>query len=208
MGVSEGKFAFRERGSCVETKKDGRGMNISVFGIGFPGDRPGYAALLELNGWTVKLQREFEANTLDELLSKCCLYKRNYHDTYPIAGFIGRKEDAVMAFIKDHNKEPLNERIVFTEAPNVEKTGKITYHINSVLNVLRNDNKRLYLMENSKVLSYLQSIPKTGAADITDKMYPAVAALGYGTTYLLNRAGEMKKRNERIRRGRANAWTV
>ena len=122
-------------------------MNISIFGIGFPGDRPGYACLLELTGHIIKLQFEFEGNTLDELLSKCCTFKRDYKETYPIAGFVGRKTDAELAFIKDHNKNPLNEPIIFSEAPNTEKTGKISYHINSILNVMRNDNKRLYLQD-------------------------------------------------------------
>jgi hypothetical protein len=181
--------------------------SLSVFGMGWPGDKPGFACLLELNGSTIKLQREIESDTLSELIYKCAKFMRDYRETYPVTGLIGRKVDAEVAFLKEHNKQPLNEFLVFQEAPNVEKDGRIFYHINKVMDVLRSDNKRLYLQPECKVLPYLQSIPKVGIQDIKDRDYPAIAALGYGTAYLLQRAGAMKNRNKRGYK-RATAWTV
>jgi len=186
-------------------------MSISIFGIGWPGERPGFACLLELTGWTIQLHKETEADTLDGLVCDIARFIKDHRETYPVAGIVGRKVQGELNFLKEFNKDKLNPFLFFSEAPNVETTGRLTYHFNACLNVLRDENKRLFLRNDSKVLEYLESLSSPGAQDATDIQYPAVAALAYGVTYLLQRAGnpERRRRGRGYRDGgRATAWTA
>ena len=183
--------------------------SINIFGVGWPGTRPGHACLLELSGSIIKLQLEISDDTLSGLIDKIAKFMRDKYEVFPVSGIVGRKSDAELAFLKEHNRQPLAQYIVFSEAPNTETDGLIKYHFNTVLNAMLPDNKRLYLGPPSIVQSELMELqlPSNQAHKATDIDYPAVAALGYGVTCLLLRAGQLKRRRAKTNDRVVNIWT-
>lgn len=159
---------------------------IKIAGIGWPGDKPGFACVLELSGNVVYLRTEIEGNILSDLIDACMVeFQRQPRD---IVGFVGRPIPAVMSFVSDYNADELHTFFNFGAAPNVEKTGDIYYHWSMIQSYLLADKKKLWLIPEESgpcmLRSYLQEPPNTGIQKMTDMEYPAIAALGYSLSWL------------------------
>lgn len=159
--------------------------SVKIISVGWPGDLPGFGCILELIGQAIHVRKEFEGQTLDDLIRLCMAEIQA--PGAGIRGIIGRNEKAAMRFIRTWNSDEKMPFIDFGVAPNVEKqTGKIHYHIQALYKMLDPDRKALFYTDETapRLKEYLNAVPDKGLHTITDMEMPAVAALGYGCTFL------------------------
>ena len=156
-------------------------------GIGWPSESPGFACVVgeELHPMLgSKVHRLFvldEAENEDtyQLLNECAKFMDNYN----ISNFFGRYDESFMRILYSWNAQSQFPELLVYGAPS-SKDGLIGYHLETLKNRLRKDQKTLFFPPESKLPGYIEAIPPGVINTASDTQFPAVAALGYCVAYL------------------------
>ena len=159
-------------------------------GVAWPGfEQGGYVAILGEERFPRIREKEHHIHLLDEaeepdltsLLKRCedlsnhCRSKR-----FNLELFIGREDEINWPHF---DLWCANSRVnhFITHAPKSDNDA-IGYHVNTLKN--REDKGKLHLPEWCKLRGYFNELGKNDVPTATDLQYPAIAALGYGVSYL------------------------
>ena len=165
-----------------------------VGGIAWPGNLPGFAVILGEEIYPAVGSKDHHLYVLAEVeeMDVYTLFKRSvelaakYHASF----FYGRHDLAMINSLNLWNRNSLEKETAvlnFDRAP-FSKDGNISYHMNTLKNLLLPERKLLHLsdgIKSPKLPAFIQSLPPNVYAAATDIEYPVVAALGYAVTLLV-----------------------
>ena len=129
---------------------------------------------------------ETEEMDVHQLLRRCA----ELTVKYGVSCFYGRYDQSMIRVLNLWLRDARdNRRAVFgfDSAP-FSKDNNISYHMNVVKSLLLPERKILHLsdmIESPKLPAHIQSLPPNVYSTATDIEYPAVAALGYAVTLLV-----------------------
>jgi hypothetical protein len=171
----------------------------TVGGIGWPGDKPGFAVVIGEDwyppiGKTVcdcYLLAEIETYDLQDMFRWCAEMAAKHG----VDAFYGRWVQQPCWALRDFNQgqnRVATRQIDFQPAPfsssesSGGRRGEIAYHMSVVRDKLRLENKSLIFgdVPGSLTVKRFSEVTPEAAAKATDEDFPALAALGYAVTFL------------------------
>jgi len=164
-----------------------------VGGIAWPGNSPGFACVVGEEILPAVGSKDHHLYVLAEVeeADVHTLFRRSvelavkYHASY----FYGRNDRAMINLLdlwNRNSKEQGTGVLNFGSAFSSEE-GKINYHLNVIKSLLLPERTLLHLsdkIESPKLPAYIESLSLNATA-VEDTDYPAVAALGYAVTLLV-----------------------
>jgi len=159
-------------------------------GIGWPGEKPGFTAIVatEKDADTLHVLAEAEALNVNELLSECLKLRETYGygrhpDLFP--SWYGDHE-RFQTFVTDFNQEmERNEEnfkwLSLSPPRDHERSNAFEIWVNAVRACLSRDTsgeKVLYLGNCQKLRNHIQNLPPDAAIKGSIEQYPAISCLG------------------------------
>ena len=188
--------------SIIKITINGRNYEFGqlVGGIGWPGERPGFVVVVgeelkPLPGTETKCCRVVEEAEGEDLRSLIRHGIRIQRSAGRSIQFYGRTQQSAeqapqgMKFLDSWNRDVLSRKsrestFHVYEAPHSQE-GNLEYHVNVIKERLYGDPVSLCLLENGELIKCLQDLRITDVPQATDSQHPAIAALGYAITALM-----------------------
>jgi hypothetical protein len=183
-----------------------RDLGRVVGGIGWPGEKPGYAVIVGEELYPRSGERDRRIHLLEEivdvshfgeLLTRCAELARAFkvQRNVTVKGFYARMDeisrDQYFAW-RERNREDL----FVTRAPNSQDDGSIRFFIDLLNDRASQGNLHLTLSERFQTKGRLTEVQETDISTAKDSQYPAVAALGYAVVYLAHFLPEEEEEDE------------
>ena len=165
-----------------------------VGGIAWPGNSPGFGVVVGedmtppvgVKDPYLYLLGEVEGPDVHTLFKRCVELAVKYHASC----FYGRYDQAMVNSLNlwNRNAREQGTGVLSFDSALFSKEGEISYHLNAIRGLLLPERKMLHLtdvVESPQLPAYIQALPPNIYATATDIEYPAVAALGYAVTLLV-----------------------
>jgi len=165
-----------------------------VGGFAWPGNSSGFAVVVGEEIYPavgskdhhLYVLAEVEETDVNTLFKRCVELAVKYHASF----FYGRYDLAMINSLNLWNRNSLEQgaAIFNFDQALFSDEGKINYHLNVIKSLLLPERKFLHLsdiIESPKLPAHIQNLPPNAYATATDTEYPAVAALGYAVTLLV-----------------------
>ena len=165
-----------------------------VGGIAWPGNSSGFAVVVGEEIYPAVGSKDHHLYVLAEVeeTDVYTLFKRcvELAVKYQASFFYGRYDLAMINSLNLWNRNSLEQGTAMFNFNSAlfSDEGKINYHLNVIKSLILPERKFLHLsdiIESPKLPAYIQSLPPNIYATATDIEYPAVAALGYAVTFLV-----------------------
>ncbi len=162
-------------------------------GFAWPGDKPGFAVIvgetLEKGpgGYGRHVLAEVESFHANELVAGAIKLKEESGAN----NFWGRNDEADTAYLTMYNKRSYESGLPYFDvlSANGPEDDSIVYQVNVLRDCLEPKKKSLFMFAESVLPGYLLELPQN-VHQLTNVQYPAVAALGYVVSALVDSVPE------------------